>query len=292
MDRLDMMRVFCRVVDRGTFAQAAKDLQIARPTVSNTIKALEQMVGVRLLHRTTRQVQPTAEGRRYYERCRTLLEDFEDAIRDVGLPVTEGPITMSVQGNMARHFVLPRLREFLKLHPGVELRLLETDRIVDLIAEGIDCVLRAGPMEESSLVCRKLGHFEEITCASPDYLQAFGTPKTLEELDGHRMVGYLADKNGKPQPLDFYVDGQRRDIVLPHDIGVTGAELYTACALNGYGIIQAPRYHMERYIGTGELTRILDAHPPAGMPLHLVYPARNGLPLRARMLIDWLASVF
>jgi DNA-binding transcriptional LysR family regulator len=239
MDRLDAMRLFARIVERRSFSQAARDLQIPRPTVTHAIQQLEARLGARLLERTTRQVTPTRDGLVYYERCVRLLADADEAESLFRTAAPRGPLRVDLQGTLARVFVLPALPDFLARYPDVRLRLSEGDRMVDLIREGVDCVLRAGELTDSSLIGRRVASFEQVTCASPAYLDAFGVPRTLDDLASHRMIGYLSSASGRPYPLEFRDGGETRLVAPETSITVTGAEIYTACTLAGLGLVQS-----------------------------------------------------
>ena len=292
MDRFDVMRLFVRIVERTNFTGAARDLQLPRASVTRAIQQLEAQLGVRLLDRTTRAVRPTEDGVAYYRRCVRLLADLEDiesGFRD-GAP--KGPLCVDMQGTLARFFVLPALPAFMARHPGIALRLSETDRMVDLVAEGIDCVLRAGVLPDSSLTGRQVASSEQATLASPDYLRRFGVPQTLEELGEHRMVAYTASANGQPYALDFIEDGAVREVMMPYDITVRGAEIYTAAAIAGLGLIQVPRYRVARELAEGALVAVLAHHPPPRLPISVLHPSGRHPSSRVRVFADWLFELF
>jgi DNA-binding transcriptional LysR family regulator len=170
MDRIDIMRLFVRIVERRSFAQAARDLQVPRATATHAIQRLEADLGVRLLERTTRSVRPTLDGALYHERCIRILADLDEIADVFRNAEPKGPLRVDVQGTIARFFVLPALPEFIARYPNISLNISEADRMVDLITEGVDCVLRAGELPDSSLVGRRLTAFEQMTLASPAYL--------------------------------------------------------------------------------------------------------------------------
>ncbi|MAM73932.1 LysR family transcriptional regulator [uncultured Tistrella sp.] len=292
MDRIDVMRLFTRIVERGSFAQAARDLQIPRPTVTHAIQQLEARLGTRLLERTTRQVAPTLDGVAYFEQCTRLLADLDEVEGAFRHARPAGPLRVDVQGTLARFFVMPALPEFLARYPDISLRLGEGERMVDLIQEGVDCVLRAWDLADSSLTGRRVASLEVVTVASPDYLARFGEPRKLEDLAGHRMVGYLASATGTAYPLEFMVDGVLRTVDLPAELTLTGAELYNAAALAGLGLVQLPRYRFERDLAEGRLRIVLPDLPPPPMPVWVLYPQNRHMPLRVRVFVDWLTEVF
>jgi len=292
MDRFDTMRLFVRIVERGNFSSAARDLQLPRATVTRAIQDLEARLGARLLERTTRIVRLTDDGVVYYGRCVQLLSDLDEVESGFRLGGSNGPLCIDMQGTLARFFVLPALPDFLRHYPGIDLRLSETDRMIDLVEEGIDCVLRAGVLPDSSLVGRQIAASEQLTLASPAYVDRHGIPETLEDLSQHRMVAYAASATGQPYALDFTVDGEVREIMLPFDIVVRGAEIYTAAGVAGLGLIQVSRYRIQSHLDAGELVSLFPHHPPPRMPVSLLYPGNRSLSPRARVFADWLANLF
>lgn len=292
MDRLDAMRVFSRVVERRSFTLAAEDTGLPRSTVTEAVKQLEKRLGVRLLERTTRQVSPTEDGDAYYRRCLAILADIEDAEAGFAGVRPKGPLRVNVVGRLARHFLLPGLPAFLADYPDIQLHLGEADRYVDPIREGIDCVLRVGEIGTEDMIARPVGLLEEVTCASADYIARFGMPRTLEELGGHRMIGFWSSALGGVMPLEFTVDGAIRNVTLPATVSVNGTEMLAATVRLGLGIVQVPRYAFEEELRTGTLVELLPEHPPTPTPVSLLYPRDRQLSPRVRVFIDWLMREF
>lgn len=292
MDRIDVMRLFVRIVERKSFAQAARDLQVPRPTATHAIQRLEAELGVRLLDRTTRSVRPTLDGVLYHERCVRLLADLDEVESVFRNAEPKGPLRVDMQGTIARFFVLPALPDFMARYPDISLNLSEADRMVDLITEGVDCVIRAGELADSSLIGRRVVSFPQSTVASPAYLKRFGTPKTPGDLDGHRMVAYTASTTGQPYPLEFQRDGQKWLVPLSYDVIVRGAEVYTASAVAGLGLIQVPLYRVQHQISAGQLVPVLENFPPPPMDVFLLYPQSRHLSSRLRVFIDWVTELF
>ncbi|WP_283193980.1 LysR family transcriptional regulator [Rhizobium sp. AN80A] len=286
------MRVFCRIVERRSFTAAAEDTGLPRSTVTDAVKQLEARLGVRLLQRTTRHVSPTLDGEAYYRRCLSILSDIEDAEGAFAGARPKGMLRVDVHGTLARHFVLPNLPSFLEAYPDIELYMSEGDRLVDLVREGIDCVLRVGIPADSDMVARRVAMLEEVTLASPAYLARYGTPEHPDRLDGHRMVGFHSSATGTLVPLEFLVGGQIRNVTLPATLSVNAAESFHAAARLGLGIIQVPRYHAQRYIDSGELMPILEDFPMTKTPVSLLYPRNRQLSPRVRVFIEWLTKVF
>jgi DNA-binding transcriptional LysR family regulator len=292
MDRYDAMRVFTRILERRSFTLAAEDLGLPRTTVTDAIKGLEARLGVRLLQRTTRQVSPTLDGEAYYTRCLRLIADLEDAESAFAAAKPKGLLRVDVQATLARDYVFPRLPEFLASYPDIELYVSEGDRFIDLVREGADCVLRVGELQDSDMIARRLTMLREVTCASPAYCERYGTPTDVEDLNGHRMVGFRSSATGAVLPLEFTVGGSVRNVVLPTSMTVTGAESYRGAALAGLGLIQIPLHGVEKYFETGELISLLENCPPSPSPVSLLYPRSKQLSPRLRVFIDWIVQTF
>ncbi|MGE0007453.1 MAG: LysR family transcriptional regulator [Parvibaculaceae bacterium] len=293
MDRFDAMRVFTRVVERRSFTAAAEDLGLPRSTVTDAVQQVEKRLGVRLIQRTTRQVSPTLDGEAYYQRCIAILADIEDAESAFAGAKPKGPLRVDVHGTLARHFVLPGLPRFLETYPDIEFHMSEGDRLVDLIREGIDCVLRVGIPQDSGMIARRVALLAEVTLASPSYMEKHGMPRHPDELAaGHRMVGFRSTATGSLLPLEFVIGGEVRNIALPASVSVSAAESFIAAAKLGLGLIQIPRYHAEEALRTGALVEALAPFPPTPTPVSLLYPHSRQLSPRVRVFIDWLVREF
>ncbi|EJC77554.1 transcriptional regulator [Rhizobium leguminosarum bv. trifolii WSM2012] len=292
MDRFDAVRVFCRIMERRSFTLAAEDTGLPRSTVTDAVKQLEARLGVRLLQRTTRHVSPTLDGEAYYQRCLSILADIEDAEGAFAGAKPRGMLRVDVHGTLARHFVLPSLPSFLETYPDIEFYMSEGDRLVDLVREGIDCVLRVGTPGDSDMIIRRVAMLDEITLASPDYIASHGLPQHPDRLAGHRMVGFRSSGTGSPLPLEFIVDGVVREITIPATVTVNAAETYISAARIGLGLIQIPRYHAEKDLAEATLIHVLEDFPLTPTPVSLLYPRNRQLSPRVRVFIDWLVKVF
>jgi DNA-binding transcriptional LysR family regulator len=286
------MRVFTRVVERRSFTLTAQDLGLPRSTVTDAIKQLEARLGVRLLQRTTRHVSPTLDGEAYYRRCISLMADLDDAESAFAGAKPKGLLRVDVQGTLARHFIVPNLPAFFAEYPEIEVSMSEGERWIDLIREGVDCVLRFGNLPDSDLVARRVVTLERLTCAAPDYLERFGTPVNLESLEGHRMIGLRSLSTGSVRPLEFVVAGTTRNLTLPSPMSVTGTESYLATARLGLGLVQIPRFHGEDDLQRGTLVPVLTDCPPPSVPVSLLYPRNRQLSARVRVFLDWAAREF
>ncbi|SAL77740.1 LysR family transcriptional regulator [Caballeronia terrestris] len=292
MDRFQEMQVFIRIAERSSFTQAADDLQIPRATVTNLLKRLEERLGTRLIERTTRTVRLTHDGDAYYQRCVRLIADMEEAEGSFRHVAPKGLLRVNLQGTLAKNFVVPALPGFIAHYPGIELQIGEDDRLVDLVREGIDCVLRAGILQDSSMVGRRVALLEQVTVASPAYLAQFSRPQSLDALDGHRAVNYVSSATGRILPMEFTVDDRVVEIPLPSVVSVTGADLYAGAAIAGLGIVQVPRYRVLGELSAGTLEVVLDAFPPPPMPVSVLYPQSRQLSSRVRVFAQWLRDIF
>lgn len=294
MDRFEAMRLFTRIVELGSFTQAAAVLDIPRATATHAIKELEARLQVRLLERTTRQVRTTVDGQAFYERSRHLLSELEDAESSLAQSAVNprGRLRIDIHGTPANELLLPRIGEFHARYPHIELAMGSGDRLVDLVREGVDCVVRAGEPRDSSLVTRRLALVPQVTCASPAYLAAHGTPLTPSDLAQHIGVNFFSASRPDLFPYLFEVDGKLEEHTLKGWISVNNADSYKICAEQGCGIIQVPRYGIERQLREGSLVEIL-AHTPCPSMVHSVlYPHSRQLSRRVRVFIDWVTEIY
>jgi DNA-binding transcriptional LysR family regulator len=294
MDRLDSLQLFTRIVETGSFSRAADMLEIPRATATHAIKQLEGRLGTRLLERTTRQVRPTLDGQAFYERCVHLLselDDAESALKHVAAN-PRGVLRVDLHGTHATLIVLPRIEEFRRRYPSIELVVSCGDRLVDLVREGVDCVVRAGSPRDSGLVARRLAMMPQVICASPEYLARFGTPRHPDELSAHQAVRFFSSSGTADYPLELLIDGQVREFTLGGWISVNYAEAYFVCALRGCGLIQVPRFHVEQQLQNGQLVEVLADWRSPEFPLSAMYPQRRQLSPRVRVFIDWLVPLY
>lgn len=296
MNQLDSMQIFVRVAELSSFTAAAESLGLPKATVSLAVQQLENLLGTRLLHRTTRSVQMTQDGRAVFERSKDLLADFAELqhlFRKAPSAVS-GRLRVDMPIAIARDLVIPNLSDFLRQHPALELELSSTDRRVDLVREGFDCVLRVGVLLDSSLIARPLGQYRMINCASPAYIAEHGLPVSLADLSHHRLVHYLTHFGGR-EPGFEYVDpdtpGSMRHMPMGGVLTVNNSEAYTAACLAGLGIIQSPEPGMRSYLANGQLVELLPAYRPAPMPVSLVYANRRHLPQRVQVFMSWISSL-
>ena len=294
MDRLQAMQVFTRVVDTNSFTKAAETLDLPRASVTTIIQNLEAFLGVRLMHRTTRRLSLTPDGAAYYERCVRILADVEETETSLqnGNKKPHGKLRIDMPGSIGRTLVIPALCEFHAKYPDIDLQLGLSDRPVDLLQEGVDCVIRVGALQDSSLVARRIGLFEGVTCAAPSYLERMGEPTTLDDLNQHRAVNYFSSRTGRVIDWSFLVDGKEVEVKMNGLVSVNDADAYLTCALEGFGLIQLARFMVLPHLRTGALKEVLLDWKPLPMPISVVYPHSRHLSPKVRVFVDWIAEVF
>ncbi|MGG2397795.1 LysR family transcriptional regulator [Pseudomonas sp. SH1-B] len=293
MNKLELLRTFQRVTELSSFTQAADSLGLPRSTVSEQVRDLEQLVDARLLHRTTRRVRPTQDGQMLYERARELLaqmDELENLFRQDAYALS-GRVRVDMPTEIARRLVAPRLDEFLARHPALEIELGCSDRRVDPLREGFDCVLRIGAIDDDSLVARPLGHLSMVNCASPAYLATHGTPESLDDLTGHCMIHYVTSFGARPDGFEFLRDGKLHRLAIAGRVTVNNIDAYEGACLGGLGIIQAPLIGMRTHLEDGRLLRLLDDWVAAPMPINLLHPHGRHLPRRVRAFMNWLEQL-
>jgi DNA-binding transcriptional LysR family regulator len=294
MDRLQAMRVFTRIVELGSFTRAADDLSLPRATLTHTIKRLEERVGAHLLQRTTRSVRPTRDGEVYYNHCVRLLADLDAVEADFreAAVLPKGTLRIDLASSLARHVLIPALPDFLARYPQIDLDIGTSDRFVDLVQEGVDCVLRSGELQDSTMVGRRVATLAQVTVASADYVRRHGLPRTLADLQhGHVAVNWASPTTRRQTPLEFMVGRKMREIALPARVTVSGTEAYLTSCEAGLGIAQFPRYRIEDALAEGRLVALLPTTPAPSLPVSVLYQSQRQLPLRLRVFIDWVAEL-
>lgn len=293
MDKIYAMQLFIRVAEQQSFTRAAESSGLPKGSVSRQIQALENELGTRLLHRTTRRVHLTQDGMVYYERAKDLLANLEelDGLFLHDPSSISGRLRVDMPVAMAKNLLIPRLPAFLQQYPGIELELSSSDRLVDVIREGFDCVVRVGTLKDSGLIARPLGKLAVINCASPDYLARFGYPQTLDDLSSHAVVHYAHNLGSRPPGFEVWLDGQTQWVKTGGILTVNSTETYNAACLAGLGIIQAPRVGLREALRARKLVEILPQYRAAPMPVSLIYPHRRNLSRRVHLFMEWLSGV-
>jgi LysR family transcriptional regulator for bpeEF and oprC len=293
MDRFDTMRVFTRIVDLGSFSRAGDELGMPRATVSHALRQLEARLGTQLLIRTTRSVRSTPDGQAYYVRCQRLLADLEEteAVFSHAAAQPRGMLRIDLPGPLGTAVIVPALADFRARYPLLELDIGASDRYVDLVHDGVDCVVRGGEQADSGLIARRLALLTQVTCASAGYAAQHGLPQTLDELAAHRAVVWRSPTSGRAQPLDFMIDDELRIIDVAGAVTVNAGDIYLASCRAGLGMIQLPRYNVAADLAAGRLREVLPQHPPP--PLRGVHHRHRQRQLspRVRVFVDWLVEL-
>ncbi|MGF6571418.1 transcriptional regulator, LysR family [Paraburkholderia fungorum] len=294
MDRLQAMQVFTRVVDTNSFTRAAETLDLPRASVTTIIQNLEAFLGTRLMHRTTRRLSLTPDGAAYYERCVRILADVEEteASFQSGNKKPHGKLRIDMPGSIGRLLVIPSLCEFHTRYPDIDLQLGLSDRPVDLLQEGVDCVVRVGALQDSSLVARRIGLFEGVTCAAPDYIERAGIPTSLEDLENHKAVNYFSSRTGRTIDWAFMVEGKEVEVKMKSIVSVNDADAYVTCGVEGFGLIQPALFMVLPHLRSGQLVEVLPELKPLPMPISAVYPHSRHLSPKVRVFVDWIAELF
>lgn len=294
MDRFQAMQVFSRVVEVNSFTRAADSLGLPRTTVTTTIQNLERHLGVRLLNRTTRRISLTPDGAAYYEHSKRILADVEEteACFHEAAVRPQGRLRIDVPASVGQLILLPALSEFHTRYPDIELVLGMSDRRVDLVQEAVDCVIRGGELEDSTLVARRIGSFQFLTCAAPSYLERHGVPHSFDDLKHHKAVNYFANRSGRDYAWDFVVDGEVREIDMPGAVSVNDWNAHMTLARQGVGLIQTARFIALPHVQTGELIEVLPRWKPRPLPISLLYPQSRQLSPKVRVFSDWVAELF
>ena len=295
MKNLDALMVFARVAEMTSFTRAAESLGMQKGRVSAVIRELEVEVGATLLHRTTRSVQLTEDGRAFYSRARDLLaeaEELQSMFADKGAPL-RGRLRVDMPTVLAQSVVIPALPQLMAAHPALEIELSSTDRRVDLVQEGFDCVIRLGPVADETLIARPIGKLRMINAACPDYLARFGTPRTLEELisQKHRMVHYVRNFGAKPDGWEYPSGAGYKTLMLPGMMKVNSVQTYHEAGLAGMGLIQAGYSALAPHLAAGALVEVLPDLRPAPLNAFFVVAHRRNLSQRVRVFMRWTEAL-
>lgn len=289
MDRLQQFFIFTEVAKRQSFSEVAHRLDLPRSTVTSAIQQLETHYGVRLFHRTTRKVSLTQDGQRILPECQNLLFDYEqlEQLIQTQKQHYRGTLKISMPSRIVHQVIIPELSDFYHRYPDIHLQLNSSDDMTDLIEKGIDCVVRVGELDSSSLIARLIGHLVMVNCASPHYLEQYGTPEQLEDLSQHKLINY-AGAVGEKQGVFVYSGGT---VMMDSALSVNNTEAYSAAACAGLGIIQVPYYDVQDKIEQGILVEVLGAYSAASLPLNILYPNRSYIPKRLEVFMNWVGEV-
>lgn len=291
MDKLQAMEVFVQVVDAGSFTRAADIMQLPKATVSTLVRNLEAALSVKLLNRTTRRISLTTDGAGYYERCLGILADVRDAEDSVSKSHASPRGRLRVDMPVAARRLIPAFSDFFERYPDIQLEIGWTDRVVDLLEEGVDCALRGGDLSDSTLIARRVGTLHFVTCAAPTYIARYGRPLHPHDLRLHRCVNYFSAKTGKLIDWDFALGDEQIKIRGPGQIAVNDSDAYLDACLAGMGIGQMSLYSVRPYLESGELELVLQDWYVGPVPIHVVYPQNRHLSAKVRVFVEWIAGV-
>ncbi|MBJ9694984.1 LysR family transcriptional regulator [Burkholderia cenocepacia] len=294
MDTLLSMRVFTRIVETGSFTRASDTTGLTTPRVSALLSALEQHLGCRLLNRTTRRISLTEDGQAYYERSVAVLREIDDMEASVSQArnVPRGRLKVNLPPAMAKQVVVPALPAFLDAHPDIMLELGVTDRQIDLVGEGVDCVVRIGALDDSGMIAKRIGSLTTCTCGSPAYFARCGEPQTVDDLAQHVAVSHISADTGRPRPWDYVVDGEPRIVQMCGTVAVNDADNYIECGVAGIGLIKTSLYLVKPYLKSGRLREVLTDFNAPARPISVLYPPNRHIPVKLKVFVDWLAGLF
>jgi DNA-binding transcriptional LysR family regulator len=295
MDRFDAMQAFVRVVETGSFTKAAETLHMSKTTVTQLVQQLEARLRVRLLNRTTRKVNVTADGAAYYERVVRLLADLDDAETSPSSAsaAPRGRLRVDVPSPLASMIVIPALPDFHVRYPDIQLDMGVSDRMVDIIGENVDCVVRGGELTDQSLKARHVGDLQLKVFAAPNYLKRDGTPLHPLELENshHRTVGFVWARTGKPVPYAMHCADESIKVQGKYVLAVDDGNAYLAAGLAGLGILCLPDYMSKEYVARGDLVPLFENWHLDTMPLYVAFPPSRHVSAKLRVFIEWIAEL-
>jgi DNA-binding transcriptional LysR family regulator len=295
MDRFDAMQAFARVVETGSFTKAAETLHMSKTSVTQLVQQLEARLRVKLLNRTTRKVNVTADGAVFYERVVRLLADMDDAETSLsGASVQpRGRLRVDVPSPLARLILMPALPAFHARYPDIQIDMGVSDRIVDIIGENVDCVVRGGELTDQSLMARRVGELQLGVFAAPSYLERLGTPTHPRELEDseHRIVGFLWARTGKALPYAMSSGHEQLQVKGRYVLAVDDGNAYLAAGLAGMGVFWLPDYMSKGPEARGELVRLFADWRLEPMPLYVAFPPNRHISTKVRVFIDWVAEL-
>lgn len=295
MDRFDAMQAFARVVEAGSFTKAAETLHMSKTTVTQLVQQLEARLRVKLLNRTTRKVNVTADGAVYYERVLRLLADMDDAETSLSSAsaLPRGRLRVDVPSPLASMILVPALPAFYVRYPDIQIDMGVSDRIVDMIDENVDCVVRGGELTDQSLIARRVGELQLGVFAAPSYLARVGMPAHPRELEDshHRIVGFLWARTGKAVPYVMRNPVESVQIKGRYALAVDDGNAYLAAGLAGLGVLWLPKYMSKTFEARGELVPLFENWSLDPMPIYVAFPPNRHISIKLRVFIDWVAEL-
>lgn len=294
MDRFDTMLAFTRVVELESFTKAALSLNLPKTTVSAQVLALEKRLRVKLLHRTTRRISVTTDGAAYYERAIRLLNELEEteAALNQATVNAKGRLRVDVPAPLGRLVIIPSLPDFFKRYPDIQLEIGCDDRPIDLLEEGVDCVIRIGNLLDSTLVARRVGTMQFMLVATPEYLDTHGRPASPDDLQRHHGVHFFSSKTGKVHPFLLTQEGVTQEVTTIRQLAINNGDAMVSACLTGLGICQLPTFMVQGFLASGEIESVLAGYVTEDLPMHALYPQNRHLSSKVRAFIEWVAELF
>lgn len=293
MSSLQQLLAFAETAKHRSFARAAHGLGCAPSTLAKSVLRLERSLGVKLFHRTTRQVSLTPDGERLYERCQRVLAEVEDlqAAAAGTRNLVSGPLRIDMPVSFGRRVVVPVLARLAHLHPALEFDLRLSDAQIDIVKEGVDLAIRIGELQDSTMVARRFATQTLKLCASPAYIDRHGRPRTVAELESHPAVAFRMPGTGRDRPWQFSRRGELISLPVQSRVRIGDGDAMVQAAICGMGLIQVPDYIAEDALARGELVELLPTMRPPPMPISAVYPSQRLLPPRVRVVLDALSQL-
>ncbi|RUT00548.1 transcriptional regulator [Dulcicalothrix desertica PCC 7102] len=293
MDKLNSLVIFVRAAQYLSFSEAARQLGTSPSTVSKAVLRLEEDMGIRLMNRTTRSITLTADGEAFYNRCRQILAELEEAELEVkrSLTTPTGTLRIDLSSELARLHIIPALPRFLAQYPDLKVDVSLTNRMVDLIEESIDAVVRIGIGKDNRLIMQRLATAKFIVCAAPNYLQKYGTPTTIADLHNHNCINFISAWTGKSYDWRLQQDGEEISLAVEGNIRLDNGEAILATAIAGVGIAQLYNYVAAGTIAEGKLKPILQHYALPGSPISIVYPQRRHLSAKVHAFVEFMQEL-
>lgn len=295
MDKVKAMLTFVRIVEANSFSRAAETLQLPRASLTATLQNLEAFLGTQLLQRTTRRLSLTPDGAQYYQQCLEILaaiDASEVSFRGPHARRPKGTLRIDLPAALGRHMVIPHIGHFHARYPDVQLAISQSDRLVDLVQEGIDCALRVGHLADSTLVARRIGTMRFVACAAPGYLAAHGAPRDPGEFEAHQAVVHFSGRTGRPFDWEWERDGVLHKSTVSGPVAVTDADANLQCALQALGLAQVATYQARPHLADGTLVAVLQDARLTEMPVSLLYPKGRMAAPKLEVFASWLAALF
>jgi len=289
----ELMTIFVEVAEQGSFARAADVLHLHRPAVTKALQQLEDELGSKLLHRTTRKISLTSEGEVFLQRAKSLLLEVDDVLASFSpTRPPRGRLRVDTPLSLAHAVLIPALASFQEKYPDIELELTSSDHRVDMVAEGIDCVIRMGELQDSTLISRRLGDARLVTCAAPAYLEKYGVPETPDDLPAHKAVMFFSGHSRAVMDWRFVKDGEAVVFRPARTMLVDNSDILLSCGLSGLGMLQGIHAVLAPHLQAGRLVEVLADYTTVTKPISVLYPDRRYLAPKVRVFIDWLTELF